>query len=122
MGAIMVNQVAFTSFTLLGTMYVLNGYYFNAGKHAEYLQSTAVRMTQIVALFVFPMDAVINCMVLLLHFKFSDRLYLGLCECIHDCVQIKYAWKVERKLKGFSQIKEERRPHHKSTELTSTTR
>lgn len=123
--AITVNQVAFTSFSLLGSLYVLNEFYFNEseiGKHAEYLESTAVRMTQIVALFVFPMDAVINCVVLLLHFKFSERLYLGLCQCVHERVQIKYAWKVERKLKGFSKIKEEeQRAHHKSTELTSTT-
>ena len=122
--AILINQVAFTSFTVLGIMYVLNGYYLHEKwmrDHVESVESITRKMTEIVVLCVFPMDAILNCMVLLLHFKFSERMYYRLCEWIHDCVQVKYAWKVERKLKGFGKIKEENRNHHKSTELTSTT-
>ena len=121
--AIVFNQVAFTSFTLLGAMYVLNGYYFN-GKgmrdNVEYTESDMRKMTEIVMLCIFPMDAMLNCILLLLHFKFSERMHFRLCGRVHDCVQVKYEVKVEQRLKGYKKIKEENRNHHKSTELTST--
>eukprot|EP01084_Bolivina_argentea_P122911 217824_1 len=117
---IIVSQLAFMAFLFVGLIHILYEYWnILPVKHEKFLTRT---LTNIVLMITFPLDSSVNCMVLLLNFKFSEPIYLKLCTCIHNYIQLKYAYKVEKNLKGFARMPPDdfSNRRHKTTEMTTS--
>merc|ERR1719474_1383699 len=87
--AIIMNKITFSSLTVWRAMDYWD-------------ENAAIRYMEIVLGVVFPLGAVLNCTVLLLHFKFSRDWYFKLCGCLHDKVQFKIAWRVDKTLRPLN--------------------
>merc|ERR1712228_902650 len=92
---IFVSQIGFILFLVMGIIHSVHVVFYE--EKLKFLLNDSTR--NIIAIMFFPWDAIINCIVLLLNYKFAHPCYLKLCSSIHDCVQVRYAKKATKKIR-----------------------
>ena len=92
---IFVSQIGFIVFLVMGILHCLHDLF----GVEWFIFSLDDSSWNIISIMFFPLDAIINCIVLLLNYKFAHPWYLKLCSSIHDCVQVRYANKATKKVR-----------------------
>jgi len=115
--AIIVSQIQFICLKLLIVEQLL---FLNADMRTDNVMLNPLRFRNAMAVSVFPCDQIINCLVLMMNFRFNETLYWRLCHCLHNCVKRKFIHEIEGGLPSFVQTSKETKDETTELAMEST--
>ena len=114
--AIVVSQIQFVCLKFLIVMQLL---YLTGVLTADNLEDlNPQRLRNYMAVSIFPCDQIVNCMVLLLNFRFNEVMYWKCCSFVHNCVKRRYINEVEVGLQAFMENVDEDGNDNKNRKVT----